>query len=449
MGAALAGLAVQTLVDTYPATPNMLIMLALVAFIVSDLNISPSGVRGPYTVYLALALLAIYAAGFVWITRADFRFQRSFQAEQASNLSEAVAEASSSQALDPDLALRTFRLALLEARLAAQTESPDALGTAIEQYRAGLQQEPILGTNSANLAGLLWQQGQSDEAIATLQRTVAVKNDPLYWVNLGYFWEQSGDWDAASLAYGRALLRSPGLADSGFWQASPERVARWPDFVDAAVSLLEDKSQSEKVLRLNFALTQDDLEVVENLIGPVAADTEKQYQAELTELYFRQGQPEQLEALLAPNPDSAQDYFWWGWLKLQQADKVAAEKLLKTAIFLGNQRAYYYLGQLYEQQGDLAAAEEAYRRGFSPHTVAEDIAVTIYGRPGGLDLAPQLLRMGVGPRQAQSWLALARLYETQQRYDEAKRIYTILLIEDPFLSVARERLDLLNGVNGG
>jgi hypothetical protein len=65
---------------------------------------------------------------------------------------------------------------------------------------------------------------------------------------------------------------------------------------------------------------------------------------------------------------------------------------------------------------------------------------------GGMDLAPQLLRLGVGPRQARSWLALARLYETQQRYAEAKRIYTLLLAEDPFLAIARTRLDSLEGL---
>ena len=51
-------------------------------------------------------------------------------------------------------------------------------------------------------------------------------------------------------------------------------------------------------------------------------------------------------------------------------------------------------------------------------------------------------------RQAQSWLTLARLYEAQQRFEEAKRIYAILLAEDPFLEIAQERLNLLEESRG-
>jgi tetratricopeptide (TPR) repeat protein len=139
----------------------------------------------------------------------------------------------------------------------------------------------------------------------------------------------------------------------------------------------------------------------------------------------------------------SQDYLLWGRIKLQSNDMAAAENLLKTAAFLGDHRAYYYLGQLYEEQGDIHAAEAAYRQGFSPHYISENIEVTIYGRPGGIDLVPQLLRIGVSPGQAAPWLELARLYEEQERFEDAKRLYQLLLAEDPFLTVGRERLALL------
>ena len=129
-------------------------------------------------------------------------------------------------ALDPGLALRPFRLALLQARLAAQTGSPEALQAATEHYRVGLQQEPILGVNSANLAALLWQQGQPAEATEMLQRTLIVQNDPLYWASLGYFYEQAGDWQSATQSYGQALALSPVMGASGYWQAAPKRAAR-------------------------------------------------------------------------------------------------------------------------------------------------------------------------------------------------------------------------------
>jgi tetratricopeptide (TPR) repeat protein len=445
VGAALVGLAAQTLVDTYVATPNMLVMLALVAFIGGNPKLSPTANRRPYTAYLALAILLIYGAGLAWIARADLHFQRSLRAEGRGDLPEAVLEAGQAHALDPSLALRPFRLALLEARLAAQTGSPEALQAAVEHYQIGLQQEPILGVNSANLAALLWQQGQPAEATEMLQRTLAVRNAPLYWANLGYFSEQAGDWEAAGQAYGQALALSPALGASGYWQAAPERAARWPDFEQAAVVAgnRRDEPWDEQSWRVELAFARGDWERAEAVIGPLTGSTPDRFRAKLAEIYLNRGQLEQAGSVLTPNPETAYDYRLQGWLKVQQAEDAAAEKLLKTAVFLGDREAYFYLGQLYEQQGDLDQAAAAYQNGFSPHAVSENIPVNIYGRPGGFDLAPQLLRFGVGPRQARAWLALANLYEGQQRYEEAKRIYALLLAEDPYLAIAQAGLDSL------
>jgi tetratricopeptide (TPR) repeat protein len=279
-----------------------------------------------------------------------------------------------------------------------------------------------------------------------LQRTLAVKNEPLYWANLGYFYEQAGDWEAAGQAYGQALALSPTLGASGFWQASPQRAARWPDFEQAAVNRLADNHRDEQSWRVDLAFAQGNWERAEALIGPLTSSTPDRLRAKLAEIYLSRGQLEQAGLALPPNPETAYHYRLQGWLKLQQAEYAAAEKLLKTAVFLGDREAYYYLGQLYEQQGDLNEAEAAYRNGFSPHAISEDIPVNIYGRPGGFDLAPQLLRFGVGPRQARSWLALARLYERQQHYMEARQIYALLLAEDPYLAAAQAGLDSIEGL---
>jgi tetratricopeptide (TPR) repeat protein len=443
-GAALVGLAAQTLVDTYSATPIILVVLALTAYIVRDLKVDqPVAFEGRQMVYsrFMLALLLIYAAGFGWLAWADLRAQSSFKAEQAANLVEAVSQAEQARALDPSLALRTFRLAFAEARLASQTNDPDWTQRAIEHYQAGLRQEPIWGLNSANLAGLLWQQDRRAEAIETLQRTVTAEKSPLYLVNLGYFYEQEGNWAEASTAYGQALALAPELAGSGFWQATPERAEKWSAFVEEAV---KQRPTSAKALRINLALAREEFEAVEVLVGSITPSTERQLRAALAEVYLSRGQPEQASAVLEPlAPSEAGDYVRWGRVKLQLGDEAAAEKWLKTAVFLGDSQAHYYLGQLFEQRGDLKAAEAAYQRGFSPHYISENIEITIYGRSGGNDLIPQLLRIGVSPARAAPWLALGRLYEDQQRFEEAKRVYEFLLIEDPFLAVGRERLALL------
>lgn len=447
VGAALAGLAVQTLVDTYSATPNILPLMAMLAYLASGLPAEKSLTRRQLAAYLALAVVVGYAAGFFWLARVDSRFQASFTAESRGDLEEAARQAGLARRLDPALALRTFRLALLEARLAQQTADPAYAAAAIDHYRAGLQQETILGLNSANMAGLLWQQGQRAEAITLMEETVMAEADPLYLLNLGYFYEQAGDRAGALGAYGRALYRAPALAGSGFWQADPARAALWPDIVAAAVELADGEAARQS-LQADLALAREDFDAVAELVDTAANLEHTALRAAQVELYLHRGQPNQAGALLEPEPQTGPDYLLWGRVRLLEGNEAEAERLLKTAAFMGNGRAYYYLGQLYEQQGRLQEAESAYQRGFLPHVTSENIEVTIYGRRSGNDLAPQLLRIGLSPAAAAPWLALARLHEAQGRYEQARTIYRFLLADDPYLTVAQERLALLAETGG-
>ncbi len=505
-GAALVGFAAQTLVDTYSATPNILLLVALVAYIsAGDLvkneskpskifnlipekspalkhgdlvkneyrpskinNLVPEkspALKYPLSAYrryvphIALSILLLYGLGFVRIAQADFATLRSVQAEGRGDLGRAVTQAALAYDRDPWLTGRIFKLALLEAKLAHKIDPKQGLEAAISHYQTGLAQEPIRGLNSANLAGLLWQQEQYPAAIETLEQTILAESAPLYLVNLGYFYEQQGDWSAAIAAYGRAIFISPGLAASGFWQATPSRQERWPDIVESSMGYLGSNDDlSQKSLRLKLALAGQDFELLEKLLQGRDLKEQAQFQLPVAELYLSQGQPEQVLLLLGPKLKSGPDYFLHGRAKLQLAeaklqlaeaklhlaDQAAAEKSLKTAAFLGHKEAYYYLGQLFEQQGDLQAAITAYQQGFVSHATSENAEMIIYGRFAGNDLAPQLLRIGVGPKQAQAWLRLAQLYEEQHHFAAARQIYGILLAEDPFLTLAQKRLTALN-----
>ncbi len=439
-GAALVGLLAQTLVDAYSSTPIILLLAALAATIVAPLNLPSAPTRQRGAAALAALLLLVYAAAFVRLAQADLAYQRSFSRESAGNLAEAVAEADQSREFDPWLTGRTFRLALLEARLAGQNDDALLRQAAIEHYRAGLAQEPIWGLNSANLAGLLWQQGQRAEAIATMQHTLTAEKAPLYLVNLGYFYEQEGNWTEARAAYGQALALGPELAGSEFWQAAPARAEQWPAI---AAEALKQSTDDAAFLPVKLALARQEFDAVAALLGSEPDLSNETVRHALAEVYLSRGQPDRTAVLLAPyKPVSADDYLLGGRVKLAE-DSAAAEMLLRTAAFLGSQRAYYYLGQLYEGQGNLSAAAAAYQRGFLPHFTAENIEITIYGRAAANDLSPQLLRIGVSPAEAAPWLALAQLDEAQQRIEEARRIYEFLLLEDPFLSASRERLTTL------
>lgn len=438
VGAALIGFSAQTLVDTYTATPNILPLVALVAYLVKPLTPIKPVRWHRMTVPAMLVILVLYGVGFIRLAQADFYIQNSFSAEHNGDLVTAIAYAKKAQQLDPLLTSHTFRLALLHARQLDQSD------IAVDLYRSGLQQEPILGLNSANLAGVLWQQKARAEAIEVLEKTVLANDQPLYFVNLGYFFEKEGDWTAATEAYGQALLRSPQLAASGFWQVDSNRAARWSDFVEAAIVAGESNHLfDQKLLQVNLALAQHDFVQIEALLQPEMQSPPRQFQQSLAELFLYRQQPEEALAVLNSELQNGWEYRLAGRARLQQGDEITAEKLLKLAVFLGDSEANYFLGQLYEQQGKTQAAMTAYQRGFSLRTTNENLSMTIYGRFTGNDLAPQLMRIGIGQPQAQSWLALANLYETQQHIEEAKQIYQFLLAEDPFLDIAQERLDLL------
>ncbi len=434
VGAALVGLAAQLLVDTYTATPNVLLIMALLAYVTTPPPADkPAFRRWPAVAALATLLLAGLLLGRIAL--ADFYFERSFWAERDGNLPAAIAQAEAADRLDPALPLRQFRLALLQARLAAQTGS-DAADTAMSYYQAGLARDPIWGLNTANIAGLLAAQGQPEQAIVWLERSTAAENNPLYWLNLGHLYEQQTDETAAITAYARALWLAPNLAGSGFWLATPQRSQWWPRIVDSAAAQLDSPAASA-VFRLEVARRQRIPLQNPPAPAPELLAEAGQFQAVLLEWYLQQGQTTSAVELLAWPPETTTDYLGWGRLALQNGDVVAAEPLLQTALFLNARAASFYLGQLYEQQGQWAAAETAYQRAFllaSP----EDIDVTIYGRLGGNDFAPQLIRIGntdqLGPIQA-----LADFYSARQRPEDAARIQSLLRQVDPFLATAEER----------
>jgi len=360
LGATLVGLAVQLLADCYAATPNILIMMALLAAVVAPLKIDHPRPRFKLVpAYLALAALLLYLAAWGWVARADWHAEASFRRERAGDLPAAIAQAEQAYQLDPALALRAFRLGLLQARLAG-TAGREA---AIAYYQQGLAQEPIWGLNSANLAGLLWQNGQQAEAVDWLTRSLQAEANPQYALNLGYFYEQQGRWEAAGAAYGQALRLWPDVAVSGFWLASPLRAARWPDFVAAAGD-------------------------------------------------------QQLAAAIEQARRETDD------------DPAATESTLKTAAFQGDGRAYYQMGRLYERQGNPVAAQAVYRQALVS-AQPENIEVIIYGRLGGNDLAPQLIR-AAGAAQIKPALALIRLHLAAGQPDHAALIYNLMAGQDTF-----------------
>jgi tetratricopeptide (TPR) repeat protein/O-antigen ligase len=463
-GAALAGLAAHSLVDTFAATPNVLPMLAIAAFALIDSSVAPirqpvvtrrplpraqaTNYRLPSPTLLALLALVLYAAGLAWLDVGQFHFQRSIRLAARGNLTDAIAAAEQSHQLDPAMPLYTFQLAYLQGRM---TTRPEAPATAATLYQAGLAAEPVDGRQTANLAAVLWQIGDRQAAINALARTVALEPDPLWLVNLGYLYQQIGDTEHAIEAYGQALALSPGLAGSEFWQAEKERAEHWPDVLAEAETTVVANGQDLARWRLQVALARRDWPTAvtqgETILEGAPEDCTAL--SALARAMFETGRigEAQRQAQEAINAYRAcgSAYTVRGLTNQAMGNLAAAERDWRAAIFLNQREAAYYLGQFYQAQGDVDAAARFYLRAISPSAVPTDVEITLYDRRATFDLLPPLFRIGISPKQAEPWLALARLREIQGDFEAARQVYQALLVEDPYLEVAQERLDALPG----
>ncbi len=487
-GAALVGLAAQSLVDTFAATPNVLPMLAIAAFALTNSfvgarrrlplrarfesrnlrigsndfsrfrlhNASDQRLKSllrallkhaltPTT--LALPILALYAVGLTWLDVGQFYFRRSVRLAEQGDLAGATAAAEQARRLDPAMPLYTFQLAYLEGRLDGP---PDALMEAARLYRAGLDAEPVDGRQTANLAAVLWQIGDREGAIDALARSVAAEPDPIFLVNLGHLYQQAGDVDRAVEAYGQSLARSPDLAGSQFWGADAERAARWPDVLAYAEATVAAEGENVTLWRLKIALAQGDWPAVDIYAQTLLKDTPGDCNdlSALAWSRFETSQVQEAKDLagraIDVNPACGRAYLVRGLANQAAGNLTAAERDWRTALFLGQRRGAYHLARLFEMQGDADAAAQFYLRALSPGVVPVDVEVVLYDRRATFALLPPLFRIGMSPEQAEPWLALGRLREEQGEFESARRVYRALLLEDPYLEVAQKRLNALS-----
>lgn len=138
-------------------------------------------------------------------------------------------------------------------------------------------------------------------------------------------------------------------------------------------------------------------------------------------------------------------YLIRGQVHWARGEERAAEQDWRVALFLGRSRAAYHLGQLTEARGDRDAAVQWYRHALPVIALPTDVEVVLYNRHVAFALLPPLFSIGVGPEEAAPYWALGDLYQAQGNYAAARQLYQMLLLQDPFLSEAQRRLEALEG----
>lgn len=453
-GAALVGLGAQLTVDTFTAPANWLPILILVAHILrSPLRKRPRPRRRVWSSMAAFALLIVSTGWLGWNDVAQYHFERSVQLARQGDYRTAVQSAGKAQAMDAGLSLYAFQSGCVRGLQASAEESPSWAASAIEDYQTGLSFDPVWGKQTANMASLLWQLDEKTEAIAWMERTVGTDPRPFYILNLGVYQEAIGHEQKAWESYGKALASSPSWAESGFWNADPHRAAAWDQVVRMAERTVLAKDGEEGLLRLRtrLAWAEQDYDQLEDYSRSMieASSQDADGYIWLARSLLRQNRAS--AALVVSERATSiagRDARAWtihGCARWQARGELGAIEELHRALFISPRAtdAYRCLGEIHQEQGNLDAAIDAYRRSLSGRVVSQDVEMTLYGRLAAFEPLPGLTRIGLGKQKAAPWLELARLHEQADRCEDARAVYRALLAEDTYLQVARERLQAL------
>lgn len=443
VAAALLGFGAQSMVDTFTATQIVWPVLLGAAFLIAPARPATGQAATParHPRWVAIPLLGLLLAYALFLARwdlAQFRLRGADRLAAEGDLAGALAAAERARRLDPGLALYRFETAYYQGRLALS--EPAYLPRAIDGYRSALALEATNPNYQANLAGLLWQAGQPQEAIRAMQRALALSpSDPVYLVNLGHFYEELGDEAQALEYYGLAGRQLPDLAGSGLWE---------PEMRQRVIETARGQTDDLRVLSALALAGGDPEEAKISAKKAIIAKSERrQPYVALARALLAQNRFEAVETLVSeqlPAADTATRgslYLLRGqarWLR-DPANEAAALKDLKTALFIdpfANAPAYYYLGQIYEARGDLERAKQAYARAVPPQFVSQNYEVVLYGRTvGHPPLLLQLLPISQDEDSARPWLRLIELYESEGQIQEAALLKEQLQARYPYLSI--------------
>ena len=313
--------------------------------------------------------------------------------------------------LDPAFPFHHFQLGFVYGQLASRQDPPH-LDRAIEEYEAGLSQEPYYSLNHANLAALYWQNGQPDTAIECVRRAIELAPAaPDYVIQLGSYYEQLGyDAEAVQL-YETAIELRPSLLTDLFWQESRLR----QEFIADQRSKVMSGSPSSSLGR-----------------GQTA---------------YREGRYEEavafFDSVLATHPSNKTAHRGLGLAYLALGEEEAAIQNLQVAIFLGDSREpHLALGRLAYDRGDLAQAISEFETALIQPLYSDFYGPAVYRREGIYQSRlPQLPQMGLTPTVVDDYLQLADMYEEADDPARARAVYLMLLERLPNLEPALDRLE--------
>lgn len=427
--AALIGMAVHSLFDTFTLTAIVTLPLLLIAFnTTAPRSIIDPPIKGQrIPAFIALLIVAGFGVFWLQVDRAHSAFNRSVSDSSLEAIDEAIA-------LDPSMRLYQLQRAYL---IATDLTTPPQ--EAIAAYESAITLEPTWDTGLINLAALEETQGNIDQALVYLQQAGDIRHQNGAWFGWGRLAEDANlDADAIIAAYSRAGIYLPFPSNSEYWSATEVRQA-------AIEAILEYFANNEEV---QFRILK----------------------------YLAMNQT-QLEALIPTNPSTAQDWWLMGQAELIQNNPEGAREAFNHAIQLAPQNGNYYVSRalatlatgndpatLDAANRDLdiaqlltpnieeiapvrvvAARDDAERlsaviQGLSSNVPQNFEGVLYQGRRANFQPVTRMISAGKDSLELHPYYNFAELSLAQNAPQQATRVYQILLQNNPFDSHSMERL---------
>jgi tetratricopeptide (TPR) repeat protein/O-antigen ligase len=333
--ASLLGFFTHNMVDYLIKYPGLMICVVILAgfwiSLTSDPDVQPPRTAKswgrPLTTVVMGGLLVTMAAGIHNLTHLR-AYNQAVDAALRQDWGAATAHLESVNRLAPDMPFYQRELGLTAGYL-AQSE-PAYLPLAISSYRAAIEQVPWLPGDYANLACLLWQAGESGEALAVIRRAEQMyPTHRVYHATLISYLAETGAEQEVALESARLLANRAGLLKAATWIDTP---ARQLSLARALAELPPHPAHTPS--QLEHWLAMENEAAVRVLVDSLR---------------------------MQPDPDPVVLNLVEGVLAHARGDLAEAEAAFKAAQQAGpaNGKAAYYLSRLYLEQGRLDEAAEA------------------------------------------------------------------------------------------
>ncbi len=398
---AIAAFFVHHLFDYLVESPGYVISLALILTL-AIYQTHSNDIRVP----LQKARVLIGASFLIVIllnirtTSADSSYWRGVEAFRENRMDEAADLICAAADNDP-FSFYQFQCGLSHAFLAEIHQDEEHIRRAQDYYHQGLLQDDGWPVNSANFAALLYESGNSDEAVGWLERALerAPKHDSL-WMNLGLWLDEIGNTADARTAIYQALQSNPMLHRSEIFSRDQTWAATRDDFITANMNDLTD--------RPDFSAWQ-------------ALDSSAYDEAET-----------RFGAMIQSNPLSTSGYKGLSETQLSTGNDDAARAIIQIALFLdpADPYSHFLLGRIHEARGDDERAIISYSAGFDALTNLSDswsyYARTYHRFFPEPDFVPQLLRYFPTAQEVKILCTLSTHYYDIREYETAMEIKSFL-----------------------